>query len=80
MSTKELLINEINYVPEPFLIEVLDYVHFLKGKIVREKLEITIMSESSLLKDCHYEFCTPASFGRSLAVPPLPSASTCVNG
>jgi hypothetical protein len=24
-------------------------------------------------------FCTPASFGRSLAVPPLPSANTFVN-
>ncbi len=51
MSTKELLINEIGDVPEPLLIEVLDFVHFLKGKIVREKLEIAIMSESSLSKD-----------------------------
>jgi len=25
------------------------------------------------------QLCTPASFGRFLAVPPLPSANTCVN-
>jgi len=29
MSTRELLINEIGDVPEPLLIEVLDFVHFL---------------------------------------------------
>jgi len=51
MSTKELLINEIEEVPEPFLAEVLDFVHFLKAKIAREKLEMAIMSESSLSKD-----------------------------
>ncbi len=51
MSTKELLIREIEEVPEPLLSEVLDFVHFLKGKAVREKLDITIMSESSLSKD-----------------------------
>jgi hypothetical protein len=51
MSTKELLINEIGEVPEPFLTEVLDFVHFLKAKIVREKMDVTIMSEASLSKD-----------------------------
>jgi hypothetical protein len=51
MSTKELLINEIGKVPEPFLGEVLDFVCFLKAKIVREKMDIAIMSESSLSKD-----------------------------
>ena len=51
MSTRELLINEIEEVPEPLLSEVLDFVHFLKAKAVREKLDIAIMSESSLSKD-----------------------------
>jgi hypothetical protein len=37
MGTKELLINEIEQAPEPLLTEVLDFVHFLKAKIVREK-------------------------------------------
>ena len=51
MSTKELLINEIGEVPEPFLTEVLDFVQFLKAKILREKMDIAIMTESSLSKD-----------------------------
>jgi len=51
MSTKELLMNAIEEVPEPLLSQVLDFVHFLKAKAVREKLDIAIMSESSLSKD-----------------------------
>jgi len=51
MSTKELLISEIEEVPEPFLAEVLDFVYFLKAKIAREKLATAIASESSLSKD-----------------------------
>lgn len=51
MSTKELLINEIQEAPEPLLTEVLNFVHFLKAKIVREELDIAIMSESALSKD-----------------------------
>jgi len=51
MSKKELLIDEIDQVPESFLDEVLDFVHFLKTKINRERLNIAIASESSLKKD-----------------------------
>ncbi|MFZ3254523.1 MAG: DUF2281 domain-containing protein [Syntrophales bacterium] len=51
MNTKELLINEIKEVPEPLLTEVLDFVHFLKAKIVREELDIAITSEAALSKD-----------------------------
>jgi len=51
MSTKDLLMNKIEEVPEPLLSEVLDFVHFLKTKVAREKLDIAIMSESSLSKD-----------------------------
>ena len=51
MSTKELLINEIEEVPEPLLAEVLDFVLFLKARILREKLDVAMMSESSLSKD-----------------------------
>jgi hypothetical protein len=51
MSTKELLISEIEEVPELLLTEVLDFVHFLKAKIGREKLDMAMMSESSLSKD-----------------------------
>jgi hypothetical protein len=51
MSTKDVLINEIQEVPEPLLNEVLDFVCFLKARIAREKLEVTIMSESTLTSD-----------------------------
>lgn len=51
MNTRELLINEIKEAPEPLLTEVLDFVHFLKAKIVREELDIAIISESALSKD-----------------------------
>ena len=51
MSTKELLMNEIEQVPEPLLKEVLDFVHFLKAKIIREGIASAVVSESSLGKD-----------------------------
>jgi len=51
MTTREELINEIEGAPDPLLSEVLDFVHFLKAKTLREKLETTVMSESSLGKD-----------------------------
>jgi hypothetical protein len=51
MSTKDLLMSEIEEVPEQLLSEVLDFVHFLKAKLFRETLDITMMSESSLGKD-----------------------------
>ncbi len=51
MSKKELLLSEIEQVPAPLLDELLDFVHFLKTKIIKERLEITIESESSLKKD-----------------------------
>ena len=51
MNKKELLINELNLVPEPFIDEVLDFVHFLKMKVTKERLDTAIASESSLKKD-----------------------------
>ncbi len=51
MNTKEMLINEIENTPEPFLSEVLDFVCFLKEKNRREKLNTAVVSESSLGKD-----------------------------
>lgn len=51
MSKKELLASEIEQVPESFLDEILDFVRFLKTKIVKERLDTAIASESSLNKD-----------------------------
>jgi len=51
MSKKELLIREIDQIPEPFLDEVMDFVQFLKARMTKQVLDITIASESSLKKD-----------------------------
>lgn len=51
MSKKELLMNELERVPEPLIDEVLDFVHFLKTKIVKQRLDAAVASESSLKKD-----------------------------
>jgi hypothetical protein len=51
MSKKELLINEIEQISEPFLDEVLDFIKFLKTKVIKERMNIATASESSLKKD-----------------------------
>jgi len=51
MNTKEELINEIEEASEPILSKLLDFVHFLKAKTLREKMVTALMSESSLGKD-----------------------------
>jgi hypothetical protein len=51
MSAKDLIIQEMEQVPEPMLEEVLDFLRFLKAKQLQESLEIPILSESSLEKD-----------------------------
>ena len=51
MNKKELVVREIERVPEPLLEEVLDFVRFLKTKRAQDKLGVSILSESSLQKD-----------------------------
>ena len=51
MTKKELLIKEIEEVPEPLLDEVLDFIYLIKSRKIKEKIEIAIASESSLKKD-----------------------------
>lgn len=51
MSAKDLIIQEMQQVPEPLLEEVLDFLRFVKAKHIQEKLEIPILCESSLGKD-----------------------------
>ena len=48
---KKLLIKEIEKIPEPFVEEIYDFVNYLKARIIREKSETAIASESSLRKD-----------------------------
>jgi hypothetical protein len=47
----ELIVNEIEQVPESFLEEILDFIRFLKIKAKTNKLETMIASESSLKRD-----------------------------
>jgi hypothetical protein len=51
MSTKDLLLREIEQVPEFLLTEVLDFLQFLKAKYLEENTQISILRESSLAKD-----------------------------
>lgn len=51
MVKREALIHEIEQAPEPFLDEVMDFIHFLKSKIIKEKIDTALASESSLKKD-----------------------------
>jgi hypothetical protein len=51
MNRKQLIAKEIAQVPEPLLEEVLDFVRFLKSKCAEEKLDTSLLSESSLKKD-----------------------------
>lgn len=51
MSKKELLLHEIEQTPEPFLDEILDFINFLKAKLVKERYSTAVASESSLKKD-----------------------------
>jgi len=50
MSAKDVLIQEIEQAPEFLLEEVLDFLRFLKIKHLQEKLEVSVLSESSLQK------------------------------
>ncbi len=51
MNKVEIIKSEVEKFPEPLLDEVLDFVHFLKNKIISDKLGIVLASESSLKKD-----------------------------
>ncbi|NVM35902.1 MAG: DUF2281 domain-containing protein [Candidatus Lokiarchaeota archaeon] len=51
MSKKDTIISELNNLPENLIEDILDYINFLKSKSLKEKTELTLMSESSLRKD-----------------------------
>jgi len=51
MDTKEQVIEEIKKMPYPLLIEVLDFLRFLREKSIRQKMETALLSEKSLRKD-----------------------------
>ena len=51
MLPKETLHKEIDALPDEFAGEIFSFISFLKGKHMKEKMEATLLSESSLRKD-----------------------------
>ena len=51
MEEKELIAKEIENIPEPYLIEILDFIRFLKTKALEQKMELALASEVSLKRD-----------------------------
>jgi len=48
---KEILLKELENIPEPAMAEVLDFVRFIKAKAFRENFSTVLLSEQSLGKD-----------------------------
>lgn len=51
MTQKELIIKDVEEIPDALLDELADFLRFLKMKAVEEKFSSALMSESSLKKD-----------------------------
>ena len=51
MELRELIMNEIDKVPDTYLPEILDFIRFLEAKATEEGLETAIASETSLKRD-----------------------------
>lgn len=51
VTDKNAILQEVDEIPEDFLGELRDFIRFLKQKASRGRLEVTVMSESSLGKD-----------------------------
>jgi hypothetical protein len=48
---KEEILRKLNEVPDFLMEEISDFIEFLKTRVVRERFEATLLSESSLAKD-----------------------------
>jgi hypothetical protein len=51
MEVKELIVQKIESVPEPYLMEILDFVRFLETKALEQGMGTALASETSLRKD-----------------------------
>ena len=51
MTTRDVLLKEIQQVPEPLLQEVLDFIRFVQVRVVGGRFETAIASEPSLSMD-----------------------------
>lgn len=48
---KDEVLRKLNEVPDFLMEEISDFIEFLKTRVVRERFEATLLSESSLAKD-----------------------------
>ena len=51
MKEEEAVMHEIEGLPSALLQEVVDFIHFLKIRVVQERSETAILSETALEKD-----------------------------
>ena len=51
MKVKELITKKIENIPEPYLIEILDFIQFLENRSLEQKMKFALSSETSLKKD-----------------------------
>jgi len=51
VTRKELILREIEQVPDDIFEEILDFIRFLRIKSRKESMETAIASESSLKKE-----------------------------
>jgi len=51
MGKRELLMNEIEQIPENLIDELLDFTLFLKTKVIKEKVRTVIASEVIIKRD-----------------------------
>lgn len=50
IDVKKIILREIEQVPKEALIEILGFIEFLKMKILHDKFETALLSESALGK------------------------------
>lgn len=51
MTTRDVLLKEIQQVPEPLLQEVLDFIRFVQARRAGDRFETAVVSEPSLSRD-----------------------------
>lgn len=51
MENREVLLKELEQIPDPILVEILNYVRFLKAKAAQEEFSSAHLSENILAKD-----------------------------
>ena len=51
MSTRELIEQEVNNLPEPLQREVYDFARFLRSKSAEDKFNGLLLSETALARD-----------------------------